>query len=101
VLHACDQADSSQRRNKATPRRTLSEAMNAAPHRGIVGSLRVGESWIVTSAFDEWAASLGGSVSLEARALLRRVFDEHGPVGRERVQRIGRDHQLALARVAV
>ncbi|HET6866957.1 MAG TPA: hypothetical protein VFH80_13640, partial [Solirubrobacteraceae bacterium] len=52
-------------------------------------------------AFDEWIACLGASGSPGARESLRRVFDEHGPVSPEEAARIGRDHQMALARVAV
>jgi plasmid stability protein len=55
----------------------------------------------VRSAFDDWVASLGGSVSAEAREFLRRVFDEHGPVSSEEARRIGHHHQLAFAQEAV
>jgi hypothetical protein len=55
----------------------------------------------VTIAFDEWVASLGGSVSPEATELLRCVFGKHGPVSPQQAARIGREHQLALARAAV
>ena len=53
------------------------------------------------SAFDDWVATLGGSVSPEARAFLCHVFDEHGPVSSEEAGRIGHDHQLALTQEAV
>lgn len=53
------------------------------------------------STFDDWTASLGGSVSAEGMSFLRRVFDGHGPVSRDEAVRIGREHQLALAREAV
>lgn len=62
---------------------------------------RVRETEIVAVTFDEWVASLGGSVAGDAKELLRRVFDEHGPVSPEHAKRIGREHQVALARVAV
>jgi hypothetical protein len=55
----------------------------------------------VTSAFDDWVSTLGGSVSPEARAFLRHVFDEHGPVSSEEAGRIGHDFQLALTQEAV
>jgi hypothetical protein len=55
----------------------------------------------VVSTFDSWLASLGAGMTAEARTLLRRIFDEHGPVSPEHVERIGREHQVALARVAV
>jgi hypothetical protein len=55
----------------------------------------------VTSTFDDWVATLGGSVSPEARAFLRHVFDEHGPVSSEEAGRLGHQHQLALTREAV
>jgi hypothetical protein len=55
----------------------------------------------VSIAFDEWVASLGGSVSSEGRQLLRRIFDEYGPVSPEQAARIGREDQVALARGAV
>lgn len=55
----------------------------------------------MTNAFDDWVASLGGSVSAEGRAFLRRVFDQHGPVAPEQAERLGHDHQLAFAREAV
>ena len=63
--------------------------------------LWVGETETVTNAFDEWAASLGSVSLADARAWLRRVFDEHGPISPEQLQWIGRDDQLAFARVAV
>jgi hypothetical protein len=37
----------------------------------------------------------------EARTLLRRIFDQHGPVSSGQVERLGYEHQVALARVAV
>jgi hypothetical protein len=52
------------------------------------------------STFDGWVASLGGSMTPEARTLLRRIFDQHGPVSSRDVERIGHEHQVALARVA-
>jgi hypothetical protein len=55
----------------------------------------------VVSTFDSWVASLGGSMTPEARTLLRRIFDQHGPVSSRDVERIGQEHQVALARVAV
>jgi hypothetical protein len=55
----------------------------------------------VTNPFDDWVASLGRSVSTDARALLRRVYDEHGPISPDQARRLGHDHQLALAREAV
>jgi hypothetical protein len=56
---------------------------------------------VVTSTFDEWTASLGGNVSPEARSFLQGVFDERGPISRDEAERIGHDHQVALARKAV
>jgi hypothetical protein len=53
------------------------------------------------STFDTWVASLGASMTTEARTLLRRIFDQHGPVSSRDVERIGQEHQVALARVAV
>ena len=53
------------------------------------------------STFDSWVASLGRSMTPEARTLLRRIFQQHGPVSSEYVERIGHEHQIALARVAV
>jgi hypothetical protein len=55
----------------------------------------------VTSGFNDWVACLAGSVSPDAKELLRQVFDEHGPVPAEQVDQIGREHQLAWARVAL
>lgn len=55
----------------------------------------------MTITFDEWLVTLGGSVSSEATELLRRIFDVYGPVSAERAEQIGREHQMALARVAV
>lgn len=56
---------------------------------------------MVTSTFDDWTGSLGGSVSPEGRLFLRRVYDEHGPVSRDEAVRIAHDHQLTLARKTV
>ncbi len=55
----------------------------------------------MTTAFDDWLASFGGDVSAEGKKSLRQVFDQHGPVSPEQAERIGREHQVALARVAV
>lgn len=55
----------------------------------------------MTITFDEWVATLGGDVSSEAKELLRQIFGDHGPVSPEHAQRLGREHQMALARVAV
>lgn len=63
--------------------------------------LLVGETRRVPDAFDEWVATFGSTVPPDAKAMLRRVFDEHGPVSTERAALIGRDHQLAFARSAV
>ncbi len=54
----------------------------------------------MTNAFDEWAAHLG-SMSVEVRARMRQVFDEHGPVSPEQLEQIWSDDQLVFARVAV
>jgi hypothetical protein len=51
--------------------------------------------------FDEWLASLPGSVSAEGIPFLRGVFDQHGPVSRDEVDRIGYEMQVGLAEIAV
>lgn len=53
------------------------------------------------STFDSWVASLGASMTPEARTVLRRIFDQHGPVSSRHVERIGQDYQAGLAREAV
>jgi hypothetical protein len=55
----------------------------------------------VSDAFEAWVRSLGGGVSDDARALLRQIFDKHGAVARDEADRIGREHQIGLAGVAV
>lgn len=62
---------------------------------------RMGETRSVADDFDAWVRSLPGTVSAEGMVFLREVFDAHGPVSIEEAERIGHEHQAALARVAV
>jgi hypothetical protein len=54
----------------------------------------------MSTGFDDWAASLWASQSDGSRAVLRQIFDEHGPISPDQVQRVVRDRQLKMARDA-
>jgi hypothetical protein len=79
----------------------LNAAKPVVRFRATVRACAPRQTVVVADSFDSWLGAFESGISSDGGVMLRRIFDEHGPVQPDEAARLGREYQVELARAAV